>query len=119
MNCVLCEALKEKGIYEDKHIKILETKSRKGHLRRIMAISKHHTKRHSWDDHMITMLEQIGKEVFHYTYKFAIMSPLFGTVKNHAHFVASDLDPNSQDFFQVLGTPWERVVQVKLWKEVI
>ena len=117
MTCPICKALKEESLHEDDLIKILETKSLKGHRRRIMVVTKEHMRvAPSWlDSHMLDRLEEVGRRVFGYTYKFIIMSPLFGSVKDHAHYVASDLEPDCEDFHQILGTPWIRVVEVRLW----
>lgn len=116
--CPLCRALGEESICEDEHVKILEAKSLKGHRRRIMAVTKEHMRvAPSWlDAHMLDRLEEVGRRVFGYTYKFVIMSPLFGSVRDHAHYVASDLEPGCEDFHQILGTPWIRVVEVRLWE---
>lgn len=119
VSCPLCKAVKnESAIYEDKWIKIVETKRLKGHRRRIMVITKKHIDVvPSWlDKHMLDKLEETGRKIFNYTYKFVIMSPIYGTIPNHAHYVATDLEEGSEDHKQILATPWLRVVQVKGWK---
>ena len=45
------------------------------------------------------------------------MHKTFGTILDHWHKVAMDLDPASEDFEQILGTPWLKVVEVKKWNE--
>lgn len=117
-DCSLCLAIEsESSIYEDKKIKILETKNLKGHKRRIMVIYREHNALPSPDMQrkMLNQLENIGREAFSYAFKFIIMSQKFATIRDHWHYVASDLNPESTDFYQVLGTPWERVVHVKDW----
>jgi hypothetical protein len=47
--------------------------------------------------------------------EFVIMTPMFGNVPEHAHFIASDLSRDAEDFDQILGTPWIMVVEVKPW----
>ena len=68
------------------------------------------------EEYALNMLEKIGHQVFGYTYKFVIMDDTYASIRGHWHRVASDLNPISDDFAQVLGTPWIRVVQVRLWK---
>lgn len=115
MSCSLCLAIDtEPAIYEDNYCKILSTKNLKGHKRRIMIATKEHVKQGD-DYRLLTTLVEKGKEIFSYTYKFVIMDVTFASIKDHAHYVASDLDPTSNDYEQMLGTPWVAVVHVKFW----
>ena len=120
-DCPLCVAVdKEETIYSDDKVKILETKNLKGHKRRIMVIwTKHNdiTLKRIDFDYMADKLEEIGKQAFSYTYKFVIMSSKFATIRDHWHLVASDLEPNSEDFYQMLGTPWIRAIHVRDWQK--
>lgn len=117
-DCTLCKAvIREEKYYEDEYIAVINTKNLKGHAARIMVVTKKHLEivplwLEKW---MLDKLEEHGRWIFTYTYKFVIMSPIFGTVSNHAHFVASDLDCKSNDFEQILATPWIQVVQVRTW----
>ena len=118
--CPLCKAVeKEKPIYEDSMITIIPAKDRKGHWKRIMAVDKtHRSIPPSWiPQHMEETLARIGQKTFSYTYKFVIMSPIFGDIQDHYHLVASDLEPDCKDFDQILATPWLRTVQVNLWSD--
>jgi predicted enzyme involved in methoxymalonyl-ACP biosynthesis len=55
------------------------------------------------------MLSEIGREVFKYTPKFVIVDSTFASINNNWHPVASDLDPKSEDFDQILSTKWIKV----------
>ena len=58
----------------------------------------------------LNILTQIGREVFKYTPKFVILDTTFATINDHWHMVASDLDPESEDFDLMLATRWIKVV---------
>jgi hypothetical protein len=117
-DCPLCRANEEERFYyEDKWVKVLDTANKKGHKSRIMvSLREHRAIVPEWlQAHMLDALERTGSRVFSDEYKFVIMSPLNGSVPDHAHFVATDLDPSSDDFSQILATPWMRTVDVKGW----
>ena len=118
-SCPLCLAIKaEKPIYADDYITIMETKNLKGHKRRIMVCWNIHNDYHyssKNQDYMLNKLEEIGKQVFDYTYKFVIMTTKFAAIRDHFHLVACAIDPNTDDFWQVQGTPWIKVIDVKDW----
>ncbi len=116
--CPLCNLEDELTIYKDDKITICETKNRKGHRRRIMVVYNKHVRQVSEDirEYALKKLEEIGREVFSYTYKFVLLDSTYGSIPEHWHIVATDLDPNSDDFEQVLGTPWLKVIHVKNWK---
>ena len=110
--CPLCSLTSEVPYYEDDFIAIVRTKTMKGHQERLMVI---------WKDHVISIptvqetyailkLIEVGKRQFNYTYKFVIMEGTYQTIKNHFHLVATDLDPKSDDFWQIMKTPWIEVV---------
>jgi hypothetical protein len=116
--CPLCEALKsEPKIYEDRSVAVLPPKARKGHGFRLMVVAKDHAKTvpHWLEDYMVEKLTNIGLSNCNGTKKFVIMTPMFGNVPEHAHFIASDLSKDAEDFDQVMGTPWIKVVEVKPW----
>jgi len=46
-----------------------------------------------------------GSKFFSYTDKWAIFEPVYATVPDHWHRVASDLDEKAQDYGQILKTP--------------
>jgi hypothetical protein len=58
----------------------------------------------------LDLLSKIGRKVFSYAPKFVIMDTTFATINDHWHLVATDLDPKSEDFDQILATRWIRVV---------
>jgi len=105
----------EKIFYQDGRFLVLRTDKLKGHAERIMIVSKEH--RHSipryQSEFALDKLIEIGRRVFHYTPKFIIMDTTFATTKKHWHLVASDLNPASEDFNQILRTKWIADVDVE------
>lgn len=116
-DCVLCVAIdKEEAIYKDDYVTVLNTKNLKGHKRRIMIVWNKHNDYHyssKNQDYMIRNLENIGKNVFEYASKFIIMDTTFATIRDHYHLVACAIDPNTEDWEQVLKTNWLKVVTVR------
>jgi len=115
--CRLCELnLKDELVYyEDDYIAILQTKDMKGHKERLMVINKEHVTDVSWKFFRHTMKKtiEIGKKVFSYTPKFIIMDSTFSIIKLHWHLVCTDLDPNSDDYDQILRTEWIDAIDTK------
>jgi len=114
LSCPLCNLNleKEKKYYEDRSFIVLRTKTEKGHKERIMIIFKRHehTLPQKAFEHALDILTDIGKQVFSYTPKFVIMDTTFATINDHWHLVATDLDPKSDDFNQILATRWIKVI---------
>lgn len=112
--CPLCnlDLEKEKKYYEDKSFIVLKTRTVKGHKERIMIVYRRHehTIPQSAYEHALDTLSKIGKEIFSYTPKFVIMDTTFATINDHWHLVATDLDPKSKDFKQILSTRWIKVI---------
>jgi hypothetical protein len=121
LNCPLCELdlEKEKIFYADQSFIVLRTKTLKGHRERIMIIyRKHeHTIPYKAIERALDILSKIGRKVFSYTPKFVIMDSTFATINDHWHLVASDLDPKSEDFNQILATSWIKVVDYTIPEE--
>lgn len=113
-NCPLCglDLKKEKVFYEDDSFIVLRTKKLKRHRERIMIVYKRHQRIISEKeyDRALKILSEIGREVFKYSPKFVILDSTFASINNHWHLVASDLDPKSEDFDQILSTKWIKVV---------
>lgn len=114
MSCPLCnlDLEKEKKYYEDGSFVVLRTKTGKGHRERVMVVFRRHehTVPQKAYEHALDILTKIGREVFSYTPKFVIMDTTFATINDHWHLVATDLDPESDDFKQILATRWIKVV---------
>ena len=114
LNCPLCELnlKEEKGYFEDDSFIVLETKKLKGHKERIMIVYKRHEHELPYKavERALDILTKFGRKLFSYTPKFVIMDSTFATINDHWHLVASDLDPKSEDFDQILATRWIRVV---------
>ncbi len=103
---------KEKKYYEDSSFLILRTKNTKGHRERAMIVYKRHE--HTIPpreyEHALDLLSKIGRQIFNYTPKFVIMDTTFATINDHWHLVATDIDPKSGDFDQILSTRWIKVI---------
>lgn len=114
LNCPLCELnMKEEKVYfEDDFFTVLRTKKLKGHRERVMIVYKRHEHELPYRavEHALDMLTKIGRQLFSYTPKFVIMDSTFATINDHWHLVASDLDPKSEDFNQILATRWIKVI---------
>jgi hypothetical protein len=114
LNCPLCGLnLKEEKVYfEDDSFIVLQTKKLKGHRERIMIAYKLHEQELPYRalEHALDVLTKIGMKLFSYTPKFVIMDSTFATINDHWHLVASDLDPKSEDFDQILTTRWIKVI---------
>ncbi|TMI09338.1 hypothetical protein E6H34_00920 [Candidatus Bathyarchaeota archaeon] len=87
--------------------KLARTKTMKGHRERLMLFHKDHVK--TLDEGSIgeayLLLMKAGSKFFSYTDKWAIFEPVYATVPDHWHRVASDLDKNAEDHAQILKTP--------------
>jgi len=79
----------------------------KGHRERLMLFHREHLK--TLDEQSIgeayLLLMGIGSRFFSYVTEWAIFEPVYATVPNHWHRVASDLDPKADDYKQILRTP--------------
>lgn len=102
----------EKIYYEDRSFIVLRTKTLKGHKERVMIVYRQHehTIPYKAYERALDVLSRIGRKVFSYTPKFVIMDTTFATINDHWHLVATDLDPKSEDFDQILATRWIKVV---------
>ena len=105
---------KERAIYDDDDMMIVNTKKLKGHKRRIMCIIKRHDRIPTeWElRHMISRLFDIGLDVFKYAMAFAILDNKYAAYKTHFHLVASDFD--GDDFWQIMKTPILAIFSTKL-----
>jgi hypothetical protein len=112
--CPLCELnlKEEKVFFEDSSFIVLETKNLKGHKERIMIVFKRHEHELPYRvvERALDIITKIGRKLFSYTPKFVILDSTFATINDHWHLVATDLDPKSEDFNQVLATRWIKVI---------
>ncbi|OLD40055.1 MAG: hypothetical protein AUI21_05070 [Nitrospirae bacterium 13_1_40CM_2_62_10] len=87
--------------------RLARTKTMKGHKERLMLFHKEHRK--SLDEQSVgeayLLLLRIGSRFFSYAREWAIFEPVYATVPDHWHRVASDLDNKAQDYDQILRTP--------------
>jgi hypothetical protein len=106
-NCPLCKISGDEVIAEYPRWRLARTKTMKGHKERLMLYHKEHLK--TLDEQSIgeayILLSKIGSKLFSYTDKWAIFDPVYATVPDHWHRVASDLDKNASDYEQILKTP--------------
>ena len=59
------------------------------------------------------LLAQAGSKYFAFAEKWAVFEPVYATVPDHWHRVASDLDSNAEDHEQILKTPRTIIDNVK------
>jgi hypothetical protein len=114
VKCPLCEldVKREKIFHEDKSFITLRTENLKGHRERIMMVYKahEHSIPHKLYERGLDILSKISRDVFSYTPKAVIMDSTFATINDHWHLVVTDLNPQSEDFDQILATRWVTVV---------
>jgi hypothetical protein len=105
--CSLCNISQGEVLVEFPRWKLVRTKTMKGHKERLMLFHKDHLR--TLDEGSIgeayLLLMKAGSKFFSYTDKWAIFEPIYATVPDHWHRVASDLDENAQDYSQILKTP--------------
>lgn len=117
MLCPLCEISKrepENILWEGKDWEIVRTKNLKGHKERVMILQKEHDKNQLYNIPKNINLKL--KQIFNYTYKIVIMEGRYGSIPEHYHLCVTDLDPKSNDFEQILGTNWIKIIDIKQWK---
>jgi|SRR5438309_998176 len=106
-NCPLCKISGDEVLAEFPRWRLARTKTMKGHKERLMLYHKEHLK--TLDEQSIgeayILLSKIGSKFFSYADKWAIFEPVFATVPDHWHRVASDLDESALDYQQILKTP--------------
>jgi hypothetical protein len=106
-SCPLCNIPEHEVLADFPRWRLARTKTMKGHKERLMIYYKEHAK--SLDEqsvgeaHMILMT--MGQKFFSYAKQWAVFEPVFATVPEHWHRVASDLNPASEDHEQILKTP--------------
>lgn len=122
MSCPLCnvwEREPDNVFFENDKFVVMRTKNLKGHKERVMILSKEHVADINTEfTEVLYFLRETIKPLFQYTSKVVVMDRTYGSIPDHWHYVVTDLDPNSDDFYQVLGTPWIEVIHVKGWHEM-
>lgn len=120
--CPFCQLNlnKEHVYHEDRSFVVLRTTDLKGHRERIMVIYKQHehTIPYKAYERALDILSKIGRKAFSYAPKFVIMDSTFATVNDHWHLVATDLNPKSKDYNQILATRWVTVIDNTVDQEV-
>ena len=120
--CPFCQLNldKENVYYEDRSFVVLRTADLKGHRERIMVIYKQHehTIPYKAYERALDILSKIGRKAFSYAPKVVIMDSTFATVNDHWHLVATDLNPKSEDYNQILATRWVTVIDNTVDQEV-
>lgn len=113
-SCQLCnmDLAKERIHHDSGEILIIDTIEKKGHRERIMVFTKKHGIQHPKEllNEAIQQLIAVGSKIF--DSEFVLLSDKFSTVRYHWHIVASDLDPNADDFQQIMETPFVLVTKI-------
>lgn len=101
----------------DEYFAIIRTIDLKGHRERVMIVAKSHTKLISEKvfNHALEVLRQQIPIIFNYTYKAVVMEGKYGSIPDHWHLCITDLEEDSFDHQQILGTPWIEVIDIKDW----
>lgn len=115
VNCNFCGFKSREIIYQDDKVWIVHTKDRKGHKKRIMVVTKLHTKKPPKliQDYAIKKLTEIGKKVFDYVPAFCILSDTHSRFPNHWHRVGSDF--RGDDIEKILDTKHKIIWMRKTW----
>jgi len=108
-DCPLCQALineSNKFLYEDDEIVILQTKTMKGHHKRVMLVSKGHS-RFMFDENWYVhkFFRAWCQVYFDEEPTFVICESAFSTVKNHWHVIACDWYGTEKEIEQLHYTP--------------
>ncbi len=105
--CPLCSIPDREVLAEFPRWKLARTKTMKRHRERLMLYHKEHAK--ILDEQSVgeayMLLLTLGQKFFSYTRRWGIFEPVYATVPDHWHRVASDLDSGSEDYEQILKTP--------------
>ena len=92
--CPLCRISQGEVLAEFQRWKLVRTKTMKGHKERLMLFHKERLR--TLDEGSVgeayLLLMNAGSKFFSYTDKWAIFEPVYATVPDHWHRVASDLD---------------------------
>ena len=105
--CPLCNIPDQEVLAEFPRWKLARTRTMKGHRERLMIYHNDHAKaldeQSVGEAHMLLMT--VGQRYFSYAEQWAVFEPIYATVPDHWHRVASDLDPGAEDHEQILKTP--------------
>jgi len=105
--CPLCNIPGQEVLAEFPRWRLARTKTMKQHRERLMLYHREHVK--TLDEQSIgeayMLFLTIGRRYFSYTDRWAVFEPVYATVPDHWHRVASDLNPGSEDYEQILKTP--------------
>jgi len=120
-DCPLCKAIKEekdKILYEDNEIIILPTKYKKGHHKRIMAISTKHSPELSplLEEMSLQHFIKFCKNYFDEEPTFALVEPTYATVPEHWHRIACDWFTTPKERKQLNYTPHQAIQTKVKWK---
>ncbi len=106
-SCPLCNIPDREVLAEFPRWKLARTKTMKRHREWLMLYHRKHVK--MIDEQSIgeayMLLLTIGRKYFSHTDQWAVFEPVYATVPEHWHRVASDLDENTEDYEQILKTP--------------
>jgi len=119
--CKLCKAIeneKDKILYQDNEIVILPTKYKKGHHKRIMAISTKHVKELGPFEEEMSLKRFINfcKEYFDEEPTFALVEPTYATIPEHWHRIACDWFATARERKQLEYTPHQAIKTKVRWE---
>jgi hypothetical protein len=107
-DCPLCnlDSGEEHIRYVGEGFIVVDTLRKKGHKERIMLLTKKHGVKHPKQllEEAIEALIEVGMRVFEGD--FCLLSDRFSSTRYHWHIVASDLDPDTEDYQQMMETPF-------------
>src|SRR5438128_12283377 len=97
--CPLCNISQGEVLEEYPRWRLARTKTMKRHRERLMLYHREHAK--TLDEQSIgeayMLLLTIGRKYFSHADQWAVFEPVYATVPEHWHRVASDLDENTED----------------------
>lgn len=111
MTCPLCEINPTRDVifHRDDLVIVCRTKDLKRHRERLMVlVNRHVTEPNQVEyDNAIAQLITIGRQRFQGD--FYLLHDTFSRIHDHWHMVASRLDPNADDYEQILATEKEHI----------
>ena len=111
MTCPLCKINSRDDIifHQDHLVTVCRTKDLKGHHERLMVLLNRHAIEPNRVEHdnARVRLVMVGRQRFQGD--FYLLHDTFSRIHDHWHMVASRLDPNADDYEQILATEKEHI----------
>lgn len=119
IRCPLCEALKNEKhlfLYENNELVILPTKTKKGHHKRVMILSKEHKRYPQEERKLLNTFQTWCKSYFDEEPTFAICDPKYASFPEHWHRIACDWFGTPAEKKQLKYTPHVAYETYVEWK---